>query len=259
VSAHSTQSNDKSDSRRILTLERRGKVAVVTLDRPPVNAVDGSLVDAVAAAARELADSTEVGAVAWLSAGRIFSAGADLKAIRALVRENGAEAAGDLVERMQAAFSAVAALPMPVVAGIRGAALGGGLELALACDLRIAAADAKIGLPEFGHGLLPGAGGTQRLTRAVGPAVAAGMMLTGEVVDGAGAAERGIVQWAVSAEEVDERALALAERLAASPIAARAIKRCITLAEDPEGYELEITATRELYASDQVQQRLAAF
>jgi len=258
MSDHSIRPNVTSYGSGVLHLERHGDVAVVTLDRPPVNAVDGVLVDAVTELASDLAADRGVGAVVFVG-GRMFSAGADLKAIRALVQEHGAAAAGDLVERMQAAFTAVARLPMPTIAAIAGAALGGGLELALACDLRVAAEDAKVGLPEFGHGLLPGAGGTQRLTRAVGPAVAAGMMLTAEVVDGAEAARRGIVQWCVPAAEVRERALAIATRIAESPLAAAAIKRCVELAGTPAGYELELSASRELYATDQVQQRLAAF
>jgi enoyl-CoA hydratase len=240
-------------------LTRRGNLAVVVLDRPPVNAVDASVIDVIAGACAEIAADREVGAVVFIGAGRLFSAGADLKAIRAIVAEGGAEAAGDLVERMQAAFGFVAELPIPTIAAIRGAALGGGLELALACDLRVAADDAKIGLPEVTHGLLPGAGGTQRLTQVVGPALAARMILTGEVVDGREAAARGVVQWSVPAGDVDETAIEIAAGLAERMPAVAEIKACIAAAGTAAGFAREITATRTLYATTEVQQRLAAF
>jgi enoyl-CoA hydratase len=243
----------------VLQLVRRDRVLLLSLDRPPVNAIDGTMVDALTALAATVSADQGIGAVVFSSAGRLFSAGADLKAIRALIDEDGPAAAGDLVERMQSAFSAIAALPVPTVAAIRGAALGGGLELALACDLRVAAADAKIGLPEVGHGLLPGAGGTQRLTAVAGPAVAARMIMTGEVVDGSAAQALGIVQWAAPAEEVDGLALELGEQLAKSPAATAAIKNCIRLAGSASGYEHEIAATRMLYATDEVQRQLATF
>ena len=234
-------------------------MGVVTLDRPPVNAVDATVVDQIAEVAATIAAAPEIGAVVVRGGERAFSAGADLKAIRALVASEGADAAGDLVTRMQAAFTDVANLSIPTIAAIRGAALGGGLELALACDLRVAANEAKIGFPEVGHGLLPGAGGTQRTTHVAGPAVAAGLMLSGELVDGSTAQRMGVVQWAVPDAEVEERALELGKRLAESPAATAAIKRCIALAPSEAGFEHELVATRELYATSAVQQRLADF
>ncbi len=234
-------------------------MAVVTVARPPVNAVDATVVEQIAEVAATIAATPEIGAVVVRGGARAFSAGADLKAIRAVVASDGADAAGELVARMQAAFTDVANLPVPTIAAIRGAALGGGLELALACDLRIAANEAKIGFPEVGHGLLPGAGGTQRLTQVAGPAVAARLMLSGELVDGATARLMGVVQWAVPDPEVEARAFELGERLAASPAATAAIKRCIALAPSEAGFEHERAATRELYGTSAVQQRLADF
>lgn len=251
--------SNRSSEADLVHVTRRDRVLVASLNRPPVNAIDGGMVDALAALATDVQDDPGIGVLVLASSGRVFSAGADLKAIRALLERDGAEAAGDLVERMQAAFSAIAALSVPTVAAIRGAALGGGLELALACDLRIAAADAKIGFPEVGHGLLPGAGGTQRLTAVAGPAVAAQMAMTGEVVDGETGRARGIVQWVAAPDEVDDLALKLADQLAQSPAATAEIKACIRLAGSPAGYEREITATRMLYATDEVQRLLAAF
>lgn len=237
----------------------RGALAVVTFHRPPVNAVDAAAVDQIAEVAATIGARPEVGAAVICGSERAFSAGADLKAVRALVANAGPDAAGDLVARMQAAFTDIANLPVPTIAAIRGAALGGGLELALACDLRIAANEAKIGFPEIGHGLLPGAGGTQRITRVAGPAVAARLMLSGELVDGSTAQRLGVVQWAVPDAEVEARALELGERLAESPAAIAAIKRCIASAPSEAGFEHERVATRELYATRAVQQRLANF
>jgi enoyl-CoA hydratase/carnithine racemase len=125
----------------------------------------------------------------------------------------------------------------------------------------VAAADAKLGLPEIRHGLLPGAGGTQRMTRLAGAGVAARMMLTGDVVSGVEAERLGIVEWAVPSADVEATALGLAARMGAEPLAAAAVKECIRLAAQTgdAGFERELSASRELYATDSVQQRLAAF
>ncbi|HUN69744.1 MAG TPA: enoyl-CoA hydratase-related protein, partial [Burkholderiales bacterium] len=163
---------------------------------------------------------------------------------------------------MQKLFARLEALPQVTLAEIGGAALGGGLELALACDLRIAANEAKLGLPEVRLGLVPGAGGTQRLTRLAGRATALRLILTGETLEGAAARGLGLVQWAVPRTELPSRAAELAARTAAWPREAlAACKSCIAAAGDParDGYAEELASSRHLYASETTRSLVAGF
>jgi enoyl-CoA hydratase/carnithine racemase len=237
-------------------------VATATLARPPVNAID----DAWIARLLEVVQAAEAhGARALLirSSQRTFSAGADL----ALMRSRFDSAPGRaqmvaFVREMHRAYARVESSPLVSVAEIGGAAMGGGLELALACDFRVAAAEAKLGLPEARLGLLPGAGGTQRLTRIAGEATAKRLILGAEVVDGNEAARLGIVQWAVPAAEVICFARRIAQDVAALPAQSlAACKRCIGAAREAGtgGYELEVEATGALLASADTQARVRAF
>lgn len=193
-----------------------GGVATVTVSNPPVNALADPVLEALFDAAEQLRDEARVRAVVLTGAGeRTFVAGADLGAF--------VHALGS-AERMQAhvqlsarTFAAWASLPAPVVAAIGGHAMGGGLELALLCDLLVADPRAKLGLPEVKLGLMPGAGGTQRLPRRVGFARATRMILLGEVLDAEQALAAGLVDAIASPGESLSEALALAERLAALP------------------------------------------
>jgi enoyl-CoA hydratase/carnithine racemase len=163
---------------------------------------------------------------------------------------------------MQRTYARLERLPQVTIAEIGGAALGGGLELALACDLRIAANEARIGLSEPRLGLLPGAGGTQRLTRIAGEAVARRMILRAEMASGAEAAALGIVQWSVPASELAAKARALADEAAALPAPAiAACKRCIGAAVfgGADGYAMEVEATAQLLASADTQARVRRF
>lgn len=262
VNSRSTTPNDDSATDApAVTLTHEAGVDVLTLTRPPVNALDTRLLDEIARAVAEAADREDCTALVVRGTGRVFSAGADLRMVRALLTEEGVEAVTRYVARMQAVFAELHAVPLPTVAAIRGAAVGGGLELALACDLRVAATDAKLGLPEIRHGLLPGAGGTQRITRLAGPGVAARLMLTGDLVSGVEAERLRIVEWAVPDAVVDATAVDLAARMGTERLAAAAIKDCIELAAQAgqAGFERELSASRELYATDRVQRRLAAF
>jgi enoyl-CoA hydratase len=140
--------------------------------------------------------------------------------------------------------------------------LGGGLELALSCDLRIAANEAKIGLPEVRLGLIPGAGGTQRLTRLCGPALSSRLILGAEVLDGAAAATLGVMHWSAPRAELPARAAELARRIAALPSAALiASKACIAAARQPGrgGYSDELEFTRQLLSNPETRQRVEAF
>jgi enoyl-CoA hydratase/carnithine racemase len=163
---------------------------------------------------------------------------------------------------MQRVFARIERAPFVTLAEIGGAALGGGLELALACDLRVAAQEAKLALPEVGLGLLPAAGGTQRLTSLCGPGVARRLILGGEAIDGGEAERLGVVQWARPAAALASWTAGLAERIALHPREAIAAnKRCIALAAPScaEGFAAELAATRALYAAPQTHQRVGAF
>lgn len=191
--------------------------------------------------------------------GRGFCAGADLKERREMPPEK--RAAHNKV--INAFVDALALAPMPTIAVINGAALGGGCELALACDLRIAAADTQIGLTETRIGVIPGAGGTQRLPRVVGITLALQMMMTGEPISGARAAEIGLVNEAVSGDALDERAHALAALIASrSPSGLRELKRAVydgMALPLPQALAREREALMRVLASPDYTEGLAAF
>ena len=183
-------------------------LALVTIDRAPVNAFDSVTKERLIAVAHELSRPGDVRAVV-LTGRRIFSAGDDIVEMAAADRAYAARG----LERISDAVSAVAAIPVPVVAAVQGAALGGGCELALAADFRVAAHDSTWGLPEVHLGLIPAGGGTQRLPRLVGTARAKRMIYLGESVSGDVALDWGLVDEAVAPDDVVDRALALADEL----------------------------------------------
>lgn len=191
--------------------------------------------------------------------GRAFCAGADLQARRSM--DEPARRAHN--RAINAACNAVAALPLPTIAALNGFTLGGGCELALACDLRLAADTAEIGLTETRIGAIPGAGGTQRLPRLVGVGRALELMLTGEPIGAARAESIGLVNAVCAPDSLDERVAELAGRLASrSPATAKLIKRVVyegverTLAE---GLELEAVALAQVFGSRDYAEGLAAF
>lgn len=247
----------------MIRLEVDGPIAVAVLDRPPVNAINA---DWLAGLTRVLDEVDGTGGVSVLhlrSACKAFCAGADLALMRELFpTPAGRDAMVAVVRDIQDAFARLEALPLVTVAEIAGPAMGGGLELALACDLRVAAETAKLGLPEAGLGLLPGAGGTQRLPRVCGEAVARRLILGAEVVDGTEAARLGLVQWAVPADRLAQWTGELVARLAALPAPALAgCKRCLAAGRDPaaDGYAQELAETRRLQDEPGTQARVRAF
>lgn len=247
----------------MISLHVQKGIAIATLCRPPVNAINEEWL----AALNGVMDDVEGDAgvkVLWIRSGeRVFCAGADL----ALMRERFASDAGrrEMVEtarRMQQAFSRLEKLGKVSIAEIGGAAMGGGFELALACDLRVVAEMAKVGLPEAGLGLLPGAGGTQRMTRLCGDAVARRLILGAELVTGADAVALGLAHWAAPAAELERYTRTVAERIADVPSAALAsCKRCIDAALDmnKSGFEVELEETALLYANEETQGLVRAF
>jgi enoyl-CoA hydratase len=232
----------------LVTLDRRDDgVVVVRLDRPPANALSKALLDELAAHVAELAADPPGAVIVW-GGERIFAAGADIGEFA------GPDEAREIGARFRTALDALAALPRVTVAAIAGYALGGGCELALACDLRIAADTAKIGQPEILLGIIPGGGGTQRLARLIGPSAAKKLILTGQHVDAEEALRLGLVDRVVPAASLLDETLALASSLARGPLAAHALaKRAIDEGYDrslADGLTLEQQLFEEVFRTD---------
>lgn len=251
------------DSEQGVTLTFADGVARMTLNRPPVNAFDERFIQGLGSALDRVEAFDGLSVLHIRSGLRVFSAGADLDLMRDLLATpEGRDSMIGVVRNMQRAFKRIEDLRVVSVAELGGAAMGGGLELALACDLRIASERAKLGLPEAGLGLLPGAGGTQRLPRICGDATARRLILGAEVIDGGEAQRLGLVHWAVPAEDLETRAAELAMRLGSIPAeTAAACKACIAAAADDsiDGYELELTETRRLHDVEETARRIEAF
>jgi enoyl-CoA hydratase len=246
-----------------VSLSVADRIATLTLGRPPVNAFNADMFKAFHSALDALGARGDWGVLHLRSALKVFSAGADLAEISThFASADKMEAAAHVTRPFQELFQRIADLPQVSLAEINGAAMGGGYELALACDLRIAANEAKLGLPETTLGLLPGGGGTQRLTWLAGPAVAARIILAADTVDGRTARELGMVQWAVPREDLATEARKIATRVAGlHPLSLAACKVCIRAAADPErnGFAAETEWTGRLLATDETQKRVAEF
>ncbi|MET8577839.1 enoyl-CoA hydratase-related protein [Streptomyces sp. NPDC005012] len=205
-------------------LEVAEGVGTIRLDRPPMNALDIATQDRIKELAEEITGRDDVRAVVVYGGEKVFAAGADIKEMRAM--DHAAMVARG--RGLQDSFTAVARIPKPVVAAITGYALGGGCELALCADYRIAADDAKLGQPEILLGLIPGAGGTQRLSRLIGPSRAKDLIFTGRHVRADEALSLGLVDRVVPAADVYTEAHAWAAKLAQGPaIALRAAKESV--------------------------------
>lgn len=241
-----------------IRVERHDAVAVLTLDRPAtLNALDRGLLEGLAQTFQEL--DGEVRAVVLTGAGKAFVAGAD---IRAMAEMTPAEALA-FSRFGQGVFDRIAAHPCPVIAAINGFALGGGCELALACDLRIGSDRAKLGLPEVGLGVVPGFGGTQRLARLVGPGAAKRLLFTGEVLGAEAALALGLLDEVVPAEDLLAHGLDLATRMAGKgPLA---VARCKALVDAglgaglAEGQQLEAEGFAALFGTEDQREGMAAF
>ena len=238
-------------------------VTVLTLSQPPVNAINAEWLQAFDAKLDELASGPPCTVLHIRSDQKVFCAGADLREVRAhMEAPDGADRMYAYVAGIQRLYARIEQLPQVVLAEIGGAAMGGGLELALACDLRIAAAEVKLGLPEARLGLLPGGGGTQRLTRLCGAALAARLILGAEILDGMAASTLGVVNWAVPRVDLAQRAAEIVRGIASLPAAALAAsKACIAAAghSDRGGYTDELEFTRLLLNNAETRQRVDAF
>jgi enoyl-CoA hydratase len=202
-----------------VTVDRRPDgVAVVRLDRPKANALSLAVLEQLKAAAQSLMDDPPGAAVVW-GGPRIFAAGADISEF------GGPEEARGVGRQFRVALDTLASVPRATIAAVNGFALGGGCELALACDLRVVADNAKLGQPEILLGIIPGGGGTQRLPRLVGPSRAKDIILTGRQVDAEEALRIGLADRVVPADQVFDTAVSLAASLAAGATVAQGLAK----------------------------------
>ena len=244
---------------KFIRLEVTRQVAVVTIDNPPVNALHPDVSDELLSALDEALNDPRVRALILTGVGKAFVAGADIPHFLTLDRlraERYSLQIQHMQERLQAAH-------FPIIAAINGFALGGGCELAMACDIRLAADSARLGQPEVGLGIIPGAGGTQALPRLVPVGTAKKLLFTGEHLSAAEALRLGLVDEVLPAAELLTRAHALAERIAANaPLAVRMAKKAVNLGLQTtlgEGLRLEAALFGELFESADVKEGVAAF
>src|SRR5688572_18137838 len=241
---------DRAASREFVRLEVADGVGTIRLDRPKMNALNEQVQEEIRSAAHEAAERDDVKAVVVYGGERVFAAGADVKEMNDMSYTDMVKRSGGL----QSAFTAVAKIPKPVVAAITGYALGGGCELALCADVRFAASDAVLGQPEILLGIIPGAGGTQRLTRLVGPSRAKDLIFTGRFVKADEALAIGLVDRVVPADHVYTEAVAWARQFAgAASYAVRAAKEAIDRGSEVDletGLEIERQQFAALFATE---------
>jgi enoyl-CoA hydratase/carnithine racemase len=235
-------------------------VATIRLDRPPMNALSAAVQDEIAAAARQVSADQAIRAVVLYGGPKVFAAGADVKEMSDLGYGQMALTGS---RRLQDTFSAVARIGKPVIAAVTGYALGGGLELALCADFRVLGQGAKVGQPEILLGIMPGAGGTQRLPRLIGPARAKDLIYTGRFVDSAEALAIGLADKVVADAEVYEAACELAAKYAGGPsLALRAAKEAIDRGLEVDldtGLEIERLNFAGLFATDDARAGMRSF
>jgi enoyl-CoA hydratase/carnithine racemase len=230
-------------------LEVEAGIGTIRLDRPPMNALDAAVQEGIRAAAQEAEARRDVAAVVVYGGPKVFAAGADIKEMKAMSYT-------DMVDRsraLQSSLTAVAQIGKPTVAAVTGYALGGGCELALACDFRVCGDNAKLGQPEILLGIIPGAGGTQRLPRLVGVAKAKDLIFSGRFVDSAEALAIGLVDEVVPADDVYTAAVARVQRYVGGPAyALRAAKEAIDQGSETDlatGLEIERMLFAGLFAT----------
>ncbi len=239
--------------------EREEALAIITLNRPEKrNAIDQQMINEMHQLLDELYRDMSLGAVILTGAGeKAFAAGADIGQLRDRKQESALSAIN------QSMFRRMEELPVPTIAAVRGYALGGGCELALTCDMRVAGEGAKLGQPEVGLGIVPGAGGTQRLARLIGLSRAKELIFSGRIIDAAEAARIGLVNHVVPDEHVFERAHQLAtEILGQSQLAVRIAKAAINAQYEigpAPGYQIETIGQAILFEDEEKYRRMTEF
>jgi enoyl-CoA hydratase/carnithine racemase len=243
----------------LVRLEIDQAIATIRLDRPPMNALNAQVQDEVAAAAAQVSADSSVRAVVLYGGPKMFAAGADIKE---MAGAGYGQMAADS-RRLQASFTAVAKIPKPVVAAVTGYALGGGLELALCADFRVLGESAKVGQPEILLGIIPGAGGTQRLPRLIGPARAKDLIFTGRQVPAAEALAIGLADAVVPDQEVYQAARDMVARYATGPaLALRAAKQAVNMGLEVDlvtGLEIERLQFAALFATEDQKTGMRSF
>lgn len=237
-------------SREYIQVERRGNTAVIHLRRPPMNALNLQMQREIAEAATFVSGRSGIDAVVLYGGEKVFAAGADVKEMANMSYADMATAAHDL----QNAFATVARISQPTIAAITGFALGGGLELAMCADFRVAGDNVKLGQPEILLGIIPGAGGTQRLPRLVGASKAKELIFGGHMITADQALDMGLVNQVVEPAQVLDAALAWANKFAGGPkLALAAAKRAIDIGANVDlrtGLSIESTEFAALFATN---------
>jgi enoyl-CoA hydratase/carnithine racemase len=236
-----------------------GGIGTIRVDRPPMNALDSGIQQGLLDAAHEATRRRDVSAVVVWGGEKVFAAGADIKEFQAMSYT-------DMVDHgrgLQGCITAIAAIPKPTVAAITGYALGGGMELALGCDFRVCGDNARLGQPEILLGVIPGAGGTQRLPRLIGPSRAKDLIFTGRFVDAAEALQIGLVDRVVAPDDVLSAAREMLQRYVGGPAyALRAAKEAIDRGLEVDiatGLEIERAAFAGLFATEDRAIGMASF
>ena len=248
------------ESFETLRLDRQGRVAIITINRPDKrNALNIKTREEGAALLDQLREDDSVGVVVFTGAGdKAFIAGADIGEFAGRTAITQRE-----VMTSRSLFTAIDMFPKPVIAMINGYCLGGGCELALACDIRIASENASFGQPEINLGIIPGGGGTQRLTRLVGEGKAMEMILTGEIIDARTAFTIGLVNHVVPADQLQVKTLEMANRIAEkSPIALQLAKEAVKLASKSnldEGLRREVDLFALCFSTEDKNEGVSAF
>ncbi len=247
-----------------ILLSREDGIGILTLNRPEkLNAFAGRMREEIAAAVRETADDPDVRVLVVTGAGRAFCAGADIGYMRDLLERRDTEAFTALVEAGRAVVTTVRAVPKPVIASVNGPAAGGGANLALACDLRIASERASIGQTFNRIGLHPDWGGTYFLPRLVGPSKALQLIFSGEMLDAGQARQLGLFDRVVPHEQLEAETLAAARMLAAKPPRALALAKRAVYASGgaslDEMLDVELANQLECFQSEDAREGLAAF
>ena len=240
-------------------LEKKDHIAVVTMSYPPVNVLSFDMLDELSDVFSGLEKDENIWAAVLCSDQKIFAAGADLKSLRTA----GSAANYETSSRMQKVFLQIENYPHPVICAVHGSCMGGGLEMALSCDLRVFDAKVKAAFPECGFGIGPGAGGTQRLTKLTGVGRAKRLIYTGEVLTAQSALELGICEYVADEGRALEKALEVAEKIVSKgPKGVAAAKKCIEYAADhplADGLVYENKTISALFDTEDKAEGIAAF
>lgn len=243
-----------------ILLERRGAVVVLTINRPDkLNALNSTVHQEGVAALEELRQDSSVRVLVITGAGeKSFIAGADISEFKGQT-----PVSQRAVFLEKTLFNSIDSFPKPVIAMVNGFCLGGGCELSLACDIRIAAENARFGQPEINLGIIPGGGGTQRLTRLIGEGKSMELILTGDMIDARTAFDLGLVNYVYSANELEAKTMELAEKIAEkSPIALQMAKEAVKLASRSnldEGLKREVDLFAICFSSEDKEEGVSAF